>query len=90
MAGVDFFGVYDFTFGELLEQIKVQNEIKRRKNKDASVIAHGQAFLICNLISEGGSHQVYEAFPYWTEEEIQQMELEMLKNRMKKIVAKGR
>lgn len=90
IAGIDFNAVYDYTWGELLEYIRAVNERKRREHQHSASIAYHQAYLISKLISDGGGTKLYEAFPYWNEEEINQFRIEELGHYMRSQAQRGR
>jgi len=91
IAGVSFFDVYDYTFGELVQIILAKNERKRRESQTSALIAKRQAELITMYIAgKGGDLKIYNIFPFWTNEEKKEMLIEEYKNKMLSIAAKGR
>lgn len=91
IAGVGFFDVYDYTFGELIQIIKAKNERDRRNNQIQALIAKRQAELITMYVAGKGSDlKIYDIFPFWTNDEKREMLIEELKNKMYGIAAKGR
>lgn len=91
IAGVGFFDVYDYTFGELVQIIKAKNERSRRNNQSMAIIAKRQAELITMYVAGKGSDlKIYDIFPFWTKDEKREMLIEEYKNKMFSIAAKGR
>lgn len=91
IAGVSFFEVYDYTFGELVQIVHAKNERERRKNQASALIAKRQAELITMYIADKGADlKIYDIFPFWTNEERKEMLIEEYKNKMLSIAAKGR
>lgn len=91
IAGVGFFDVYDYTFGELIQIVNAKNERDRRNNQTSALIAKRQAELVTMYVAGKGSDlKLYDIFPFWTNEEKQTMLVEEIKNKMFNIAAKGR
>lgn len=70
IAGIDFWDIYDWTWGETIEYIKVIQERFRRQNQDLSIISYVAANYILGQI--GGQSEnltIEEMYPYWTQEE---------------------
>ncbi|MDE5781483.1 MAG: hypothetical protein K2I03_08405 [Lachnospiraceae bacterium] len=87
IAGVGFFDVWNYTWGELIEYIQIFNERERRKYKNESIIAFRQAELTASWIWKHTDMNVADAFPYWSEEEKKQTRLEKYKQIMWKHVS---
>lgn len=62
--------ILNFTLGEVSKYISFHREKERRALQQQSVIAYRQALLIANCILNGESGEVYENFPFWTEDDI--------------------
>ena len=93
VAGIEFNDIWDWTWGEVLEFIRVVKERKRRENKDKAYIAFKEADLISGWIFEKKETSVVEAFPtFWTSEEreeiLKQAKIEKYKNIMFRYVNK--
>lgn len=54
----------------MLHYIEFHREKERRKLQDQSIIAYYQAMLIAGSVINGECGEVFEHFPYWTEDEI--------------------
>ena len=79
IAGIDFFDIENWTWGEVVEFINVKNERDNRQFKEQSKIAYIQAGLIVSYISGNNTEMtVSEVFPYWTDEEQQEMKKQAL------------
>lgn len=63
----------------------------KRQYQALAVIEHTHALMVGQVFSPG-SHvpAVYEAFPFWTEEEVKEMRLAKYKAIMERHVAKGK
>ena len=80
IAGVGYFEALDYTWGELVDMIEIYNERERRKHQHEANIAFRQAELIAMWVwKNDGSLNVSEVFPYWTDEEKKQAEIEKYK-----------
>lgn len=91
IAGVGLFEALDYTWGELVEMIKVYNERERRKHQQEANIAFRQAELISMWVwKNDGDINVSDIFPYWNEEEKRQAELEKYKAIMYRHVDKSK
>lgn len=81
--------LYDYSPAELCDYIKAAQEREIVSLKHASIIAYQQAIMTGQLFS-GKVGEIYEVFPFWTEDEIKAMKVEKYAQRMRKIAAKGR
>lgn len=79
IAGIDFFDIYNWTWGEVQEFVLCRNERMKDLYKNLSIIAARHAHVVCRIITEGGKVNVIEDFPYWSEEEKTEARLAMLK-----------
>lgn len=68
--GLPFNILLNFTFGELKYFIEYRREQHRRSLQEKAVTAYHQAILTAKIISGGDVGEVFEEFPYWTEDEI--------------------
>lgn len=75
IAGIPFFDIYDYTQGEIAEFVEAKNEADRREYKMQSVIASKQAMLISANFAGTDLGQIYDVFPFWTDEEINEFRL---------------
>jgi hypothetical protein len=87
ISGIDFFDIYDWTWGEVEDYVDVQYEKERRKRQDDSLIAYIQAQLTIRMMTEKEPIILEEEFPYWTEEEQTELRIDRLK---KKLLAKSK
>ena len=88
IAGVSLFDCYDYTFGELIIITDAYYERQRREHKMQAIIAQRQAQLISAYVAgEGNSVEVYEVFPFWTEEEEKELRIQKYKQIMERWVA---
>lgn len=85
ISGIDFFGIYDWTWGEINEYIQVIDERERRRNKNASIIAFSQINMLSEALSKDGSGKmIFELFPFWTDEEQKNAMVERYKQSLQK------
>ena len=80
--GLDFFGVYDMTWGEVEEFVSVCEERERRRGQEKAFLVYKQAELIIKCLN-GTEVRVEEEFPYWTEEELVKIRLERVKKALR-------
>lgn len=70
IAGIGFFDIFGWTWGEVIDYITVTQERIRRHNQDLSIISYVAANYMLGQL--GGSNErltIEEMFPYWTQEE---------------------
>lgn len=77
----------DMTCGEIVDTVLARREARRRQAQDQSVIAYQQAGLIARAVLEGKLPELYESFPFWTEEEVREMKLEHWRSVMERYAA---
>lgn len=65
-----FSDLLNFTYGELREYIEYHRKKERRKLQEECIIAYYQSLFISKIITEGEIGEVFEYFPFWTEDEI--------------------
>lgn len=76
--------------GEICEQVLGYRERQRREHQVLAVIAVNEACYFGHVIAgEGKLPEIYEAFPFWTEEEIKEAKLEKYRRIMERYAAKG-
>lgn len=68
--GLPFDILMNFTFGELSYYIRYHREQKRRAYQEKSILAYYQAALTAKIMFGDKVGEVFEEFPYWTEDEI--------------------
>lgn len=79
VCGIDFWDILNWTWGEVQEYVSCFYERERNLYKNLSTIAARQSILTCRLISSGGTVEIAEEFPFWTDEERKEMKLQRLK-----------
>ena len=80
--GLDYFGIYDMTWGEVEEYVSLCDERNRRRGKERAFLAYKQAELIVKCLN-GTQVRVEEEFPYWTDKEIAEIKLERIKQALR-------
>lgn len=81
--------LYHYSAAELCDFIKAAQERELVSLKHASIIAYQHASLTGSLFS-GNNPEIYEVFPFWTDEEVTAAKVEKYMKRMRVIAAKGR
>lgn len=85
IAGLGLDEISDSTWGEAVLFIDAYNERKRREYQNLSVIADAQAYLTAAYLSSGtGEMQVYDIFPFWSQEEKDALTVERYKRMLLK------
>lgn len=69
VMGIDFFDIFNWTWGEVQEFVLVMRERNRRNYKELAYIETVHAHLVSKLIVEGGEVDPSQEFYYWTQEE---------------------
>ncbi|MCD8333795.1 MAG: hypothetical protein LUC35_00255 [Clostridiales bacterium] len=83
--------VWDWTIGEIVEQVQAKTERDRREHQQQAAIAYRQAELTAMAV-RGGKQlpDLWEAFPFWTDEETKNMLVAKYKARMERWAASGK
>lgn len=83
--GIGFYEIYDFTVADVLEYISIDNERKRNDEKRQAVMMFNTVAMMNELLTSrtGAKVAVYEKFPYWTQEEINEMRIKQMKEYFK-------
>lgn len=69
------------TWGEILECIEVYNEQERRKKRDTGILFYQQMNLLGKMFSPKAEiGKVYEEFPYFSQEELDEIPKARLRN----------
>lgn len=76
----------DYTWGELLDFVNAQNEAKREEYKALSLIAYGHADLVSAWVYKKTDVEVFEAFPFWSKKESEEMKKEAMLQKYKNIM----
>ena len=83
ICGLDYFDIYDMTWGEINDYVETFYEKERRQYQNLSLIAFKTAELTIRFLN-GGQIQMEEEFPYWTDEERTALRIERLKRVLRK------
>lgn len=89
IAGIPAIEVWDWTVGEIMEQISANHERRRREGQLLAQVAVGQLRMSAARFSNGANPEIWEAFPFWTEEEIARYKVEKYKRLMWRHVGGG-
>lgn len=68
--GLSFSVILAMTYGELKRYILFHRDFEKRQYQNLSQIAYIQAGVIAAAVAGEDMGPVYERFPYWTEEDI--------------------
>lgn len=82
---------WDWTQGELTDQVRGCRERQRRECQARSIIAARQAEYFGLLLSGKGSQapEVYELFPFWSEKEKETLKLAHYRKLMERLAGGG-
>ena len=73
-----------------METILSHREGERRAAQRQAIVAYQQAGLIARALTGGKLPEIYEAFPFWEEEEIKEMKVEKYRSIMERYASAGR
>ena len=79
----------ELTWGEGVRFLLARREGERRRNQCAALIAWEQAALTARAVLEGKLDEVYECFPFWTEEETRALKVEKYRELLEKMAGSG-
>lgn len=69
------------TWGEILDFIQITNERDRRRNRDEGILLYQEMTLLSKMFSKNAKiGPVYEEFPYFTQEELDEIPKQRLRN----------
>lgn len=89
VAGIPAIEIWDWTFGEIMGQARAAQERQRRNGQMLAYVANGEADLIASRFSNGTNPEIWEVFPFWSKEEIQEFRVEKYRRLMEKYAAAG-
>lgn len=78
------------TFGEIFSSIQAHRESQRRSAQTLAFVAFQLAQLIAQAVLSGKLPEIYDVFPFWNEQEVNQWKVEKIRQKMQNYVAKGR
>lgn len=81
--------MWDWTVGEISDQVRGYRERRRREHQAESVIALQAACLTAHALCGGKIPEVYEIFPFWEEEEVKEAKLAKYRRIMERYAARG-
>lgn len=84
MAGLDPISAWDYSQGEIIEFIQGYRERTDFYNKNLAMIAYGQVMVI-NHSMDGKVGDVYDYFPFWSDQEISEAKVEKIKRQMAQV-----
>ncbi|MCD8160173.1 MAG: hypothetical protein LUE61_03140 [Clostridiales bacterium] len=76
-------------WGELVSAVEGMQERERLRCRGQALIALGQARLTAHALGGGQMPEVWEVFPFWSEEEIRAARIEKYRRRMERHAAAG-
>lgn len=68
------------TWGEALLLLEERERGRRESRQAAALIAWEQAALTARALLEGRLGEVYECFPFWTDEEVRELKVERIRS----------
>lgn len=80
----------EMTYGELAEALELGAERERRFLQGLALVAYRHAALTAQALAGRGLPPVGEAFPFWTQEELQAAKLERCRRMMERLAARRR
>lgn len=85
MAGYAPQELEDWTWGEVVTAVSAFQKGERQRYQALSVIAWQEAVLTAKALAGEKIEAVYELFPFWEEEEKDQLRLERLRQMMERL-----
>lgn len=79
----------ELTQGELDRLLETGRERERRLLQGLALVAQGHAVLISHILGGKALPEVWECFPFWTEEEIRRARLERYRTLMCRLAGQG-
>ena len=70
--------------------LRARREGERRRSQCAALIAWEQAALTARAVLDGKLGEVYECFPFWTEEEIRALRVEKYRELLERMAGRGK
>lgn len=78
----------EMTWGEALLFLRGRQEAERQRAQRAALIAWEQAALTARAVLEGNLGEVYEYFPFWTDEEVRELRVEKYRTLLERMAGK--
>lgn len=69
--------------------VEAVQERQRRQAQTQAIIAWGQAGILCRHLAGERQLPLYEVFPFWTTDEVNEMKVAEYRRRMERMAAKG-
>lgn len=79
----------ELTFGELQERMERAELRQRRWLQQLSLLAYRHAVLVAQALAGQRLPAVEEVFPFWSEEELQQLRLSRCRSMMERLAAQS-
>lgn len=91
IAGIPAFEIMDWTLAEIIEQVRAYNDRRRRECQQLARIAYGESGMIAVRFGGKGQQipEIWEVFPFWTDEEVREFRVEKYRRIMEKYAATG-
>lgn len=91
IAGISAFEIMDWTLAEIIEQVRAYSDRRRRECQQLARIAYAESGMIAVRFSGKGKQipEIWEVFPFWTDEEVQELKVEKYRRIMEKYAATG-
>lgn len=78
------------TWGEALLFLQGRREAERQRCQRLALIAWEQAALTARAVLDGTLGEVYECFPFWTEEEVRSLRVEKYRAMLERLAGNSR
>lgn len=72
-----------------MAQVRANGERRRREGQFLASVSAGEAVMIASQFSKDAHPEIWEAFPFWTDEEVRSLRVEKYRRIMDKYVAAG-
>ena len=89
IAGVPVLEIDDWTWGEMRAAIRADRERQKRRGQDLAAVAAGGARFVAAYLGSGKVPDLADVFPFWSEEERKQMQLNKYKKMMERLAGGG-
>lgn len=89
IAGISAYAIENWTWGEVCTQIIASLERERRRNQELAAVAVGGAQYVARYLCGGQVPELAEVFPFWTDEERNEMKVNKYRKMMERIVRGG-
>ena len=72
-----------------MAQVRAEGERQRREGQFLASVASGGAVMVASQFDKNASPEIWEVFPFWTDEEVRELKVAKYRRIMDKYVAAG-